>query len=163
MVLTTIFIAGDLKNKEETLFFDVEKHKKGVPGCIKWQNKPILNGYTNGLQANTIYVNILSYEDGRPKLAKCIQRISQDSSLQESITKEYTSEEFDKVLKVMYPSIPDPDLVLYSGPVCYTHGLLPWHIRLTEFINISKDHRINVNNYLGALYKYNKCDLRFGK
>ncbi|CAG4929396.1 unnamed protein product [Colias eurytheme] len=155
-------ITGDLQNKEEVFFYEVERRKKGIPGCIKWSNKPNLNGYTNGVRANTISVNIISYKDGRPKLAQCIQKLSQNKELCES-SKEFTSEELDRILKIMYPSIPDPDLVLYSGPVCCTQGLLPWHIRLTEFIQISINHKINVHNYLGALYKYNKCDLRFGK
>ncbi|CAF4951299.1 unnamed protein product [Pieris macdunnoughi] len=156
-------ITGKLQKDEENLFVEVEKQKKGIPGCIKWFDKPNLNGYTNGIQANTISVNILSYNDGRPKITKCLQQISQDNTLCIRSSDEFTSQELDRTLKTIYPSIPDPNLVLYSGPLCCAYGLLPWHIRLTEFIQISIDHSINVNNYLGALYKYNKCDLRFGK
>lgn len=74
-----------------------------------------------------------------------------------------TAEEFNKFLCLEYPPIPDPDVILYTGPLCCTYGFLPWQIRLTEFIPLSLSHNINIYNYLGALYKYSKCDQRFGK
>ncbi|CAK1555412.1 unnamed protein product [Leptosia nina] len=122
-------ITGELQKKEDKLFFEVEKQKKGIPGCIKWSKMPNLNGYTNGIHANTIFVNILSYNDGRPKLTKCIQEISRNTMLCEKSLDEYTSQELDWTFKSKYPLIPDPNLVLYTGPLCCTYGLLPWHIR----------------------------------
>lgn len=156
-------ITGHLKENDEKLFLEIEKKKKGVPGCIKWFKKPDLNGYTNGLQANTIFINIFSYNDGPPKIAQCIQYIAQNKIICNRESNEFTTEELDRALKLIYPSIPDPDLVLYTGPQLCTYGLLPWQIRLTEFIPMSLDHSINIDNYVGALYRYNKCDQRFGK
>lgn len=134
-----------------------------MPGCIKWFKKPDLNGYTNGLQAHTIVINIFTHKDGQPTIAQCIQRIAEGKVICSRESEEYTAQELDKALKLMYPSIPDPDLVLYTGPLCCTHGLLPWQIRLTEFIQMSLDHSVSVDTYVGALYRYNKCDQRFGK
>ncbi|XP_026743846.1 dehydrodolichyl diphosphate synthase complex subunit nus1 [Trichoplusia ni] len=156
-------LTGRLKENEEKLFLEVERNKKGVPGCIKWYNKPDLNGYTNGMQAHTVYINIFTSEDGRPTIAQCIRRIAEDKVVCSRESSEYTAQELDSALMLMYPSIPDPDLVLYTGPRCCTHGLLPWQIRLTEFIQLSVNHSVNINNYVGALYRYNKCDQRFGK
>ncbi|XP_075975559.1 transport and golgi organization 14 [Anticarsia gemmatalis] len=156
-------ITGDLKYHEEQLFHEVEKKKRGVPGCIKWFKKPDLNGYTNGLQAHTIVINIFTRKDGHQTIAQCIRQIAEDKVICNRKSIEFTAQELDNTLKLMYPSIPDPDLVLYTGPVCCTHGLLPWQIRLTEFIQMSLDHSVNVDNFVGALYKYNKCDQRFGK
>lgn len=142
---------------------EIESKKKGVPGCIKWSNKPDLNGYTNGTRANTVHINIFSQSDGRPKIAKCVKLLAKgDLKIREG-SEEYTAQEFNESLIHLYPSIPDPELVLYTGPLCSTFGLLPWHIRLTEFIQLSVNHNVNINSYLGALYKYNKCDQRFGK
>lgn len=141
----------------------MERNKKGVPGCIKWCRKPDLNGYTNGMQAHTIYINIFSSKDGKPTVARCIRQIAEGSIICSRETEEYTAQELDKALMSMYPSIPDPELVLYSGPLCCTQGLLPWQIRLTEFVQLSTDHSVNIDRYIGALYRYNKCDQRFGK
>lgn len=164
-ILNTIFLnsTGNLKKKEEELFLEIEKNKKGIPGCIKWSNKPDLNGYTNGIQANTVYINIFSSNEGRPSIAHCIKLIAKGELQCEKSSEEFTVQEFGNALQKINPAIPDPDLVMYTGPLCCTFGLLPWQIRLTEFVQVSIDNNINVKSYLGALYKYNKCDQRFGK
>lgn len=154
---------GELKEHEEKLFLEVEKRKKGIPGCIKWSKLPNLNGYTNGIQAHTVTVNIITRLDGRPKIAQCIREIAESKVTCSRATNEYTAQELDVILASWYPSFPDPDLILYTGTLCCTHGFLPWQIRLTEFVQLSLDHCINVDSYVGALYKYNKCDQRFGK
>ncbi|XP_023948835.2 dehydrodolichyl diphosphate synthase complex subunit nus1 [Bicyclus anynana] len=156
-------LTGQLKKHEEDLFMEIERKKKGVPGCIKWSNKPDLNGYTNGTQANTVYINIFSQNDGRQRIVQCVNLLAKDRLKSRRCSEEYTAQEFNDALIQLYPNIPDPELVLYTGPMCCTYGLLPWHIRLTEFIQLSVNHNVNINSYLGALYKYNKCDQRFGK
>ncbi|XP_047531066.1 dehydrodolichyl diphosphate synthase complex subunit Nus1 [Vanessa atalanta] len=156
-------VTGSLKKMEEELFYEIERNKKGIPGCIKWSNKPDLNGYTNGIQANTVFVNIFSYSDGKPRIAQCIKLIAKGDLQCDRMSKEFTAQEFGEAFMKLNPAIPDPDLVIFTGPLCCTFGLLPWQIRLTEFIQVDVHHNININCYLGALYKYNKCDQRFGK
>lgn len=156
-------VTGSLEKQEEKLFLEVEKNKKGVPGCIKWSHKPDLNGYNNGSQAYTVIVNIFNKAHGRDKLAQCIEDIAFGRLDCEQSSKEFTAKELNDAISCKYAPIPDPDLALYSGSLCCTHGLLPWHIRLTEFIQLSPDKTIGVNNYIDALYKYHKCDQRFGK
>lgn len=122
-----------------------------------------MNGYTNGIPAHTIIVNILTREDGQHKIAQCIQDIAKGKTPCKRSSMEFTAQELDETLSQIYPSIPDPDLALFTGSLCCTHGLLPWQIRLTEFIKLSIDHSLNIENFIGALNKYNKCDQRFGK
>lgn len=157
------FVAGALKENEEKFFYEVERNKKGIPGCIKWSNKPDVNGYTNGSQANTVVINIFSCDDGKPKIAQCIQEIAKGTISCSKSSDEYTAQELDEVLNTVYPSIPNPEVAFYTGSLCCTHGLMPWHIRLTEFVQLSLDHSVHIKGFLGALYKYNKCDQRFGK
>ncbi|KAF9816439.1 hypothetical protein SFRURICE_000345 [Spodoptera frugiperda] len=156
-------ITGELKENEEKLFLEVERNKKGVPGCIKWGRKPDLNGYTNGMQAHTVYINIFDSKDGKPYIAQCIRQIAEDRLICNRESDEYSAQELNDALMLKYPSIPDPELVLYTGPLCRTHGLLPWQIRLSEFIQLSLDHSVSIDNFIGALFRYNKCDQRFGK
>ncbi|KAL4709448.1 hypothetical protein ACJJTC_019745 [Scirpophaga incertulas] len=156
-------ITGDLVKKEDKLFLEVQKYKKGVPGCIKWSHFQNLNGYTNGIPSHTIVVNIFTSDNGRSKIVQCIRQISQREIQCRRESHEFTAQELDEVLKLFYPSIPEPDLIMYTGYSCITYGFLPWQIRLTEFVHLSIDHCINVDRYIGALYKYNKCDQRFGK
>ncbi|XP_053604657.1 dehydrodolichyl diphosphate synthase complex subunit nus1 [Plodia interpunctella] len=156
-------ITGELKKNEEKLFHEVERYKKGIPGFIKWTRMPDLNGYTNGQQAHTVTVNIFTQDDGRPVVAQCIQNIAEEKISCPQNTRELTAQEFGGVLSSFYPSIPDPELLLYTGSFLCTYGALPWQIRLTEFVQLSIDHKVSVDSYVGALYKYNKCDQRFGK
>ncbi|KAJ0183182.1 hypothetical protein K1T71_001158 [Dendrolimus kikuchii] len=155
---------GELYEHEEKLFYEVEKLKKGVPGCVKWANKlPDLNGYTNGNSAHTLVVNIFRHRDGRKTVVECVQQIAEGSLVCKRNSREFTAEELDEALSQIYPAIPDPDMALYTGCLCSTKGLLPWQIRLTVFVQLSTDHSINVDQYLGAIHKYSKCDQRFGK
>lgn len=57
---------------------------------------------------------------------------------------------------------PDPDAAIYFGEVCSTYGLLPWHIRLTEFFPIQSQQTMTVYSFLGTLFKFAKCEQRFG-
>lgn len=156
-------VAGELKENEEKFFYEVELKKKGIPGCIKWSNKPDLNGYTYGVQAHTVVINIFTSDDGRPKIAQCIQDLAKGTIPCRRNSEEYTAHELDEVLSTVYPSIPNPEVILYTGTLCCTHGLIPWQIRLAEFIQVSLDYSVNIKGFLGALCKYSKCDQRFGK
>ncbi|KAI5636281.1 dehydrodolichyl diphosphate synthase complex subunit nus1 [Phthorimaea operculella] len=153
-------VTGELKQNEEKLFHEVERNKKGIPGCIKWSKKPDLNGYSNGLQAHRIVVNILTQDDGRPKIADCIKQIASGTIPCKRTSEEFTAQELDNALAHVYSAIPDPDVVLYIGPLCCTYGLLPWHIRLSEFIQLKS---VSLENYISALVAYSQCNQRFGK
>lgn len=158
-----LLFAGELNQNEEKLFLEVENHKKGIPGCIKWSKKPDLNGYSNGIQAHTVHINIFRDVDGRSRIAQCIRDIAENKIALNSETNEFTAQDLDKFVSVVYPSIPEPEIVLYTGVLCCTHGFLPWQIRLSEFIRLSLDHSVNIDSYVGAMYKYSKCDQRYGK
>ena len=115
------------------------------------------------MQAHTVHLNIFTSKDGKLTVAQCIRQIAEDRVICSRESEEYTAQELDIALKSIYPSIPEPELVLYTGSLCCTHGLLPWQIRLSEFVQLSIDHSVNIDSYIGALYRYNKCDQRFGK
>lgn len=121
-----------------------------------------MNGYTNGIPAHKIVVNIFSCQNGRSTITQCIKEMCEEKIPYNRKSDQITAQEFDDVISAVYPSIPDPDLALFSGPVCCTHGLLPWQIRLTEFISLSVDYNLSVESFVGAMYKYSKCDQRFG-
>lgn len=162
LVLISLFFSGSLEKYDEEFFLEVERNKKGIPGCIKWAKKPDLNGYSNGAQAYTVIVNIFNKSSGRNRIAQCIKDIAQGKISCQRRLKEFTSQELDKAISSVYLPVPDPDLVLYTGTLCCTHGLLPWHIRLSEFIQLSPDNSLSVYDYINAINKYKKCDQRFG-
>lgn len=69
----------------------------------------------------------------------------------------------DKCLRNLLPDYSDPDLAIYFDDHCCTYGMSPWHIRLTEFAQVKLDSSLKLENYLKVLYKYSKCEQRFGK
>lgn len=69
----------------------------------------------------------------------------------------------DEYLRKILPEYSDPDLAIYFDEHCCTYGLSPWHIRLTEFAQVKLDSSLKLDNYLKVLYKYSKCEQRFGK
>jgi undecaprenyl pyrophosphate synthase len=79
-------------------------------------------------------------------------------------SKAITIESVDEKLSKLYGNMPDPEVALYFGKTTCTAGFLPWHIRLTEFIQIShKLHHLSLDKFIRVLYKYAKCEQRFGK
>lgn len=108
-------------------------------------------------------MNIITKAHGRDKIAQCIREIAEGKVVCKKSSNEFTSQEFNEALLSLYLPIPDPNLILYTGPLCCTHGLLPWHIRLSEFIQMSSDSCISVDNYINALCIYMSCNQRFGK
>lgn len=59
---------------------------------------------------------------------------------------------------------PEPELAFYFDEYCCTYGLSPWQIRLTEFLRLgTAASDVRLGGYLRALYKYAKCEQRFGK
>lgn len=61
-------------------------------------------------------------------------------------------------------ALPEPELAFYFDEHCCTYGLSPWQTRLTEFVRLERRASdVQLGSYLRALYKYSKCEQRFGK
>jgi len=56
----------------------------------------------------------------------------------------------------------DPDILLILGKVKSTLGFLPWHIRLTEIHWLPPLKKVGLSDFIESLYKYSKCQQRFG-
>lgn len=119
---------------------------------------PHRNGYKKH-----IVVNLYSSEDGHAKFDQVLtQQLCSDK--ESASTKQITIDQVDDTMNKLYGLIPDPDLAVFFGTTCCTMGFMPWQIRLTEFIQLSyKLHSLSVEKYLKVLYKYAKCEQRFGK
>lgn len=58
----------------------------------------------------------------------------------------------------------EPDLtIIFDQQVC-VYGILPWHTRFTEFqLADSLDGHFRARHFLRILYKYARCEQRYGK
>lgn len=123
---------------------------------------PHRNGYKKH-----IVVNLYSSEDGHAKFDQLLtQELCRDNYDASAMcdSKQITIDKVDETLSKLYGLMPDPDLAVFFGTTCCTMGFMPWQIRLTEFIQLSyKLHNLSLDKYLRVLYKYAKCEQRFGK
>lgn len=152
-----------LKVIEEVNKSDSEKIVWG-PECQRSNDGSIKYPHRNGYKRH-IVVNLYSSEDGHEKFSELLtqQLCTADKSLA-CKSKDITIDLIDEKLSKLYGHIPEPDLALYFGSFSCTQGILPWHIRLTEFIQISyKLRSLTLQKYISVLYKFARCEQRFGK
>lgn len=74
----------------------------------------------------------MSYDDGKGKIVSLVQELSKGV-----ISGVLQSDEININLlaeKLKFEGIPNPDLAIVCGRTFSTYGLLPWHIKVTEFV-----------------------------
>lgn len=137
-------------NSNENVVWGPDYHQTST-GEIKFPHR---NGYRRH-----IIINLYSSHDSYGSFNQLLTHdLSKTPSQQISI------DLVDEKLNKLFGSIPDPELAVYFGNSTCTSGFLPWHIRLTEFIQISyKLNYLSLDKYLRVLYKFARCEQRFGK
>lgn len=137
-------------SKNENIVWGPHYHSNGN-GEIKFPHR---NGYRKH-----IIINLFSSRDNFESFNHLLtNELSKVKSQQISI------DLVDEKLRKFFGNIPDPELAVYFGNHTFTSGFLPWHIRLTEFTNIAhKLHHLSLNKFIRVLYKYARCEQRFGK
>lgn len=119
---------------------------------------PPKNGFKNRL-----IVNFLDPDNGKGQIVKTCQEVAEDVKVGNTVLDDITIENIDARLHKGVWGLPDPDLVCYFGGLCGTYGLLPWQTRLTEFLSIPTQSTIVAPDFARILYRYSKCEQRFGK
>lgn len=139
-----------LKDKSDQIIWGEDFHETNIP-------IPHKNGFKRRL-----FINILNPNDaGKSLTVKVCRNIAAD--IQSGSLSKVTIQEVDDRLRKLFFDLPDPDLALYFGGICSTFGLSPWHFRLTEFINANSLKALTSKTFVYALYRYSKCEQRFGK
>lgn len=149
--LETIQEQLDVNSNNENVVWGPDCYQTMNDGCIKFPHR---NGYRKH-----IVINLYSSQDSYGAFNQLLTHdLSKTPSQQISI------DLVEEKLSKLYGNIPDPELAIYFGNSTCTSGFLPWHIRLTEFIQISyKIHYLSIDKYLRVLYKFARCEQRFGK
>ncbi|KFB42549.1 AGAP000402-PA-like protein [Anopheles sinensis] len=108
-------------------------------------------------------VAFFSPEDGKPGLVNLSRSIGVSVRKRNLALSEVNIDYLDRQLQAAHNHIPDPDLAIYFGNICSTYGLLPWQIRLTEFLPLERRLRdSNEQHFVNCLLKYAKCEQRIG-
>ncbi|XP_051164154.1 dehydrodolichyl diphosphate synthase complex subunit nus1 [Leptopilina boulardi] len=154
---------GFLQRNDKVMRKKIAIERPDLEQNIVWNSelsvKSIKNG-TNGIKHKT-KIQLLSYDDGKGKIVSLVQELSKGV-----ISGVLQSDEININLlaeKLKFEGIPNPDLAIVCGRTFSTYGLLPWHIKVTEFVQIQSHHRILVKDFAMLLRKYSKCEQRHGK
>ncbi|XP_044739218.1 dehydrodolichyl diphosphate synthase complex subunit nus1 [Chrysoperla carnea] len=179
---------GTLKKTEEILkdtlierkldmkqiIWNHEEYKNGITSTTT-----TTNGYKNGKSKHAqngtrkFHINILSHTNGgKHSLVNTIKKLSTSyynnrggetgnhppSPSSDMIDIEYLNNYINSDFK-----LPEPDLGIVCGNILCLYGILPWHIRTTEFIQLETHVNIHIDTFLQILYKYAKSEQRYGK
>ncbi|XP_050071800.1 dehydrodolichyl diphosphate synthase complex subunit nus1 [Anopheles maculipalpis] len=133
---------------------------------ILWSDQAYVpDGTDQGKPPNTIrtVVNFLSPEDGKQGLVSLSRSIGESVRRRDLFASDVSIELLDSRLQASSGYVPDPDLAVYFGEVCSTYGLLPWQIRLTEFLPLERRlDDINEQHFVHCLRRFAKCEQRLG-
>lgn len=73
------------------------------------------------------------------------------------------TERLDKEMSHLLEHLSEPELsIVFSETLC-TFGTLPWHTRFTEFQRFVTGQRFDAQSFAHILYRYSRCEQRWGK
>lgn len=155
-----LFIKGILVTNNYKVYDYLSRWRKNNDKiCWNTNNGDICGSqivYKNG-QKKELSVNFLSPRECKVKIADvCRKMATENKLLPEQIDINRVNEHCASIVS------PDPDAAIYFGEICSTYGLLPWHIRLTEFFSIKSQQTMTVYSFLNTMFEFSKCDQRFG-
>ncbi|XP_015524195.2 dehydrodolichyl diphosphate synthase complex subunit nus1 [Neodiprion lecontei] len=154
---------GILRKNEEEARRALAKFKPELVDHVNWNSTCPVKAVKNGLNGvkHKLQVQLLSYTDGKREVALLTQSLGKGVITGALKLEEINSDLLENKLEL--GGLPDPDLAVVCGKTCSTYGLLPWHIRTTEFLLLESHHNIRVNDFVNLLEKYAKCEQRYGK
>ncbi|XP_053663575.1 dehydrodolichyl diphosphate synthase complex subunit nus1-like [Anopheles marshallii] len=132
---------------------------------IRWSDQDRESINTNQVSSNErcTLVSFLSPEDGKQGLVSLSRSIGQSVRRRDLFPSDVSIEFLESRLQASSGYVPDPDLAVYFGEVCSTYGLLPWQIRLTEFLPLEwRLEDSNEHHFVDCLLRFAKCEQRLG-
>lgn len=121
--------------------------------------------YKNGME-KAIEVAVLNKNDGKPLIADVCRELFEkrhSSEVQEALEdRTNLTNTITKVLQKKLNNMPDPDCAIIFSKYMCTFGLLPWHTGFTEFHLVKTGSYFNVATFAEVLYRFSKCEQRFG-
>ncbi|XP_036337389.1 uncharacterized protein LOC118747446 [Rhagoletis pomonella] len=110
----------------------------------------------------------LTEQDNRPLIVKICRKLFEHrntSNVQHLLEDRKQLEQHisDEVAQYMQWKFVDPELsIIFNRDTC-TFGVLPWQTRFTEFHTFETGRYMNAESFAKVLYKYSKCEQRWGK
>ncbi|XP_034472293.1 dehydrodolichyl diphosphate synthase complex subunit nus1 [Drosophila innubila] len=134
----------------------------------------VSNGTTNGSASNGTkhYAQLQVYQigtaDGHALIADVCRELYENRKtpqVQELLKERQALTEgiSARLNKHLGFAVPEPELgIIFSRLTCI-YGLLPWHVRFTEFHTHRSGSYFDAKSFAKVLYKYARCEQRWGK
>ncbi|XP_052897582.1 dehydrodolichyl diphosphate synthase complex subunit Nus1-like [Anopheles moucheti] len=156
---------GTIKRNHEQIKRCVDETPLADKHNIRWsdQNHDSIDMDRGPANRKCTFVSFLSPEDGKQGLVRLSRAIGESVLRRDLFPSDLSIEFLDNRLQSSSGYVPDPDLAVYFGEVCSAYGLLPWQIRLTEFLRLEwrlKDS--NEYHFVDCLLRFAKCEQRLG-
>lgn len=98
----------------------------------------------------------MTASDGRLGVLNVIKNYASNS------ISDFTIEDFHESLRDKF-QFPDPDVGICFGKTFCLQGYPPWQIRVTEFFHEATHHGFKFDEFIKLLFRYSKCEQRYGK
>ncbi|XP_017063254.1 dehydrodolichyl diphosphate synthase complex subunit NUS1 [Drosophila eugracilis] len=152
--------------------------------CLKWPPSPIpckaenqpkngqkTNGYVNGANGSyspQLQLYQISASDGHALIADVCRELyeGRETPMVQNLLKQKREALTEQITGMLNKRLgfdaPDPDLgIVFARQTC-TYGLLPWHVRFTEFHTHPSGRHFDVETFANILSKYSRCEQRWG-
>lgn len=119
------------------------------------------------LEEKTLEIYEIQPENNRPLLAQVCHELFQQrhtAEMKEILEqRDLLTERLNQELAHHLRNLSEPELsIIFYENMC-TFGMLPWHTRFTEFHRHATGQRFDVKTFAHILYKYSRCEQRWGK
>ena len=111
---------------------------------------------------NCFTICLFSKEDGQEDIVQAARKLARqiaDGNLKIDEVNETTLE---ANLGSANKGLPDPEVLLRFGLAHSNQGYPPWQIRISEIHDIDTHHGVSYLDFSSVLYKYSRCQQRFG-
>ena len=107
-------------------------------------------------------VSLLSAEDGKADVSSAAASLAADVASGDLDPASISVEAVSSRLRTNR-GMPDPDLMVRFGRTSSNMGFLPWQVRLTEIYDHPSHRHIDRGDFNSILFKFSRCEQRFGK
>jgi len=152
--------------------FNIQFNRSGNKiSSVLIKNAYILNNNEKQkLNIKNFMVNFISYDDGKPHIAK-VATILAKTMKSIDVNKMSIQDIDDFILQnsgdmIQTVTERDPELIIiYGGNYEYfkLYGYPPWQIRLSEIYYIPGKCDITYSGFINGLFRYSRCEQRVGK
>lgn len=123
--------------------------------------------YASTLDCESLEIFEIIPQNNRPLLVQVCRELFQQRKTEEiqQLLKQRNllTERLTQELAHHLHNLTEPELsIIFYENLC-TFGLLPWHTRFTEFHRHATGQRFDVKTFANILYKFARCEQRWGK